>query len=163
MRQRRLPPPERDPSELLARFFRSRAGTLTSGVVMRRTVLSFALPVLLVNALPAIAQNSPSNSAPRAPVVVTDSTVPLTEARVDSSTVGPSRDGLRAGVHLATTARPNQPLMAPNQAGLGEARAMMIVGGAALIVGAVIGDTPGTVIMVGGAVIGLVGLYKYLQ
>ena len=40
---------------------------------------------------------------------------------------------------------------------------MMIVGGAALIVGAVIGDTPGTIIMVGGAVVGLVGLYQYLQ
>ena len=130
---------------------------------MRRTVLSLALPVLFVNAVPALAQDPTSSSAFRAPVVVTDSTIPLTEARVDSSSVGPSMDGLRAGVHSPTTARPNQPLMAPNQAGLGEARAMMIVGGAALIVGAVIGDTPGTLIMVGGAVVGLVGLYKYLQ
>ena len=40
---------------------------------------------------------------------------------------------------------------------------MMIVGVAGLIAGALIGDTPGTVIMVGGAVIGLVGLYDYLQ
>jgi hypothetical protein len=40
---------------------------------------------------------------------------------------------------------------------------MMIVGGAALIVGAVIGHTAGTLIMVGGAVVGLAGLYQYLQ
>ena len=40
---------------------------------------------------------------------------------------------------------------------------MMVVGVAALIAGAIIGDTPGTIIMVGGAVIGLVGLYSYLQ
>jgi hypothetical protein len=41
--------------------------------------------------------------------------------------------------------------------------AMMIVGGAAVLLGAIIGDTPGTVIMIGGAVIGLIGLYEYLQ
>ncbi len=44
-----------------------------------------------------------------------------------------------------------------------QSRAMMIVGGAALIVGAVIGGTPGTVVMVGGAVVGLFGLFDYLQ
>jgi len=41
--------------------------------------------------------------------------------------------------------------------------AMMVVGGTALLVGAIIGDTPGTIFMIGGAVIGLVGLYEYLQ
>lgn len=42
-------------------------------------------------------------------------------------------------------------------------RAMIIVGGVALVVGAIIGDTPGTIIMVGGAGVGLYGLYKYLE
>lgn len=41
--------------------------------------------------------------------------------------------------------------------------AMMIVGGAALIVGAVIGGQAGTIVMVGGSVLGLVGLWNYLQ
>jgi hypothetical protein len=41
--------------------------------------------------------------------------------------------------------------------------AMMIVGGAALIVGAVVGGKSGTIIMVGGGVLGLVGLWNYLQ
>lgn len=40
---------------------------------------------------------------------------------------------------------------------------LMILGGAALITGAIIGDTPGTIIMVGGAVVGLYGLYVYLD
>jgi len=48
-------------------------------------------------------------------------------------------------------------------AGLGQAQAMMIVGGAAILVGAIVGDSPGQIIMIGGAVVGLVGLYKYLQ
>ena len=40
---------------------------------------------------------------------------------------------------------------------------MMIVGGAALIAGGFIGGAAGTLIMVGGAVLGLYGLYDYLQ
>jgi hypothetical protein len=44
-----------------------------------------------------------------------------------------------------------------------QSRAMMIVGGGALLVGAIIGGDPGTVIMVGGVVVGLIGLYNYLQ
>jgi hypothetical protein len=39
----------------------------------------------------------------------------------------------------------------------------MIVGATALLVGAVIGDDAGTIIMVGGAVIGLWGLYNFLN
>ena len=71
--------------------------------------------------------------------------------------------GLRAGVHARETSRPDHVALAPSRVGLGQARAMMIVGAAALVAGAIIGDTPGTIIMVGGAVIGLVGLYDYLQ
>jgi len=40
--------------------------------------------------------------------------------------------------------------------------ALMIVGGAALIIGSVIGDDAGAMMMVGGGVLGLVGLYRYL-
>ena len=39
----------------------------------------------------------------------------------------------------------------------------MIVGGAAFIAGAVIGKDAGTIIMIGGAGIGIYGLYLYLQ
>ncbi len=41
--------------------------------------------------------------------------------------------------------------------------AMMIVGGAGLIVGALIGGQAGTIIMVGGGLVGLVGLWNYLK
>jgi hypothetical protein len=40
---------------------------------------------------------------------------------------------------------------------------MMVVGAAALVTGAIIGGDPGTIVMVGGAVIGLIGLWEYLQ
>lgn len=41
--------------------------------------------------------------------------------------------------------------------------AMMIVGGAALIVGAVVGGKAGTIVMIGGGILGLVGLWNYMQ
>ncbi len=39
---------------------------------------------------------------------------------------------------------------------------LMIFGGAALITGVIIGDKAGTIIAVGGAIVGLYGLYVYL-
>ena len=44
-----------------------------------------------------------------------------------------------------------------------QSTAMMIVGGAAFIAGALIDGDAGTIIMVGGAAVGLYGLYLYLQ
>ena len=41
--------------------------------------------------------------------------------------------------------------------------AMMIVGGAALVVGAIISGKVGTFIMVGGSVVGLIGLWNYAR
>jgi hypothetical protein len=57
------------------------------------------------------------------------------------------------------------PLAAPAAAtaGLGRAKAMMIVGGAGMVAGALIGDDTGQIIMVGGAIVGLYGLWLYLQ
>jgi hypothetical protein len=75
--------------------------------------------------------------------------------------VGPARDALTAGVRVSVPAGTAQPMAA--SAGLSQSQALMIVGGAAILVGAIVGDTAGDVFMVGGAVVGLYGLYKYLQ
>ena len=47
--------------------------------------------------------------------------------------------------------------------GLGKARALMIVGFSAVIVGLLIGEEPGAVIAIAGAAVGLYGLYHYLK
>jgi hypothetical protein len=52
---------------------------------------------------------------------------------------------------------------APKRAGYGQPFALMVVGGAAVLTGVIIGGDAGTIIAVGGAVAGLVGLYQYLQ
>ena len=86
----------------------------------------------------------------------------MTDARVTPQHVGPTRDALAVGVRplMSTTTAP-----APSRGGqgLGQPEAMMIVGGAAILVGAIVGGDPGDIFMIGGAIVGLFGLYKYLQ
>ena len=45
----------------------------------------------------------------------------------------------------------------------GQDVALMAVGVGAMIAGALIGGTPGTIIVIGGAAMGLFGLYHYLE
>jgi hypothetical protein len=135
---------------------------------MRMSTPVVLLSLLVVAAMPLRAQSSDAavNDSVR---VVADTTQRTTEsARAaspsSSTTSGASLTGLRSGVHVPQTARAATYSVAPGGAlGLGQSRAMMIVGAAALVTGAVIGGDAGTLIMVGGAVIGLVGLYNYLQ
>jgi hypothetical protein len=46
---------------------------------------------------------------------------------------------------------------------MGEPIAMMVVGGAALLAGLIVGGDAGTVIAVAGVIVGLYGLYQYLR
>ena len=52
---------------------------------------------------------------------------------------------------------------AASRHGTGQPEALMIVGGAAILVGILVGGGAGYAIAVGGAVVGLYGLYQYLQ
>jgi len=94
--------------------------------------------------------------APRAPAPALQLTTPTTVGPVLRSSAVAARTP-QPHVRLVPTAGP---LVATSKQ---QSRAMMIVGGAGLIVGAIIGGTPGTLVMVGGGVVGLVGLYDYLQ
>lgn len=87
----------------------------------------------------------------------------IVTAHASQAPLGASMTGLRSAPHLRENAGPLVISAAAKKANLGQAQALMIVGAAALITGAIIGDDPGTIIMVGGAVIGLYGLYQYLQ
>lgn len=53
--------------------------------------------------------------------------------------------------------------MAAARRPFGLSQTLMIVGGAAFVAGAIIGDDAGTVLMVAGAGVGLYGLYLYLH
>ena len=136
--------------------------------LMTRLVMTSFMFVL---ALPIHAQTTPA-AASAVDTNVNASTaafVPLAVPRTAVSDSGQTAIGsgardLRVAAHYSATRQSDSPaLVARQRAGLGQPMAMMVVGGTALLVGAIIGDTPGTIFMIGGAVIGLIGLYEYLQ
>ncbi len=108
---------------------------------------------------------SPSFVPSFAPADAAPLAAPTADRNAEGSSVaGAPLTGQRAGVHVRETNRPaNAATAAAAHANLGQSRAMMAVGVAGLIVGAIIGGTPGTIIMVGGGLVGLLGLYDYLQ
>jgi hypothetical protein len=76
---------------------------------------------------------------------------------------GPRLDVTATAVRKVTQGADSAASMQRRRQSAGKPVALMIVGGAAIVLGAVIGDAPGTLFMIGGAVALLVGLYQYLQ
>lgn len=72
---------------------------------------------------------------------------------------------MRAGVSASiATSVPAEPMPLQDRSmGNGTNVAMMIVGATALIVGLSVGGDGGQIIAVGGSVIGLIGLFRYLR
>jgi hypothetical protein len=115
-----------------------------------RTVLPAVLALGLVVAAPAGAQEASLVPSPVTSAAVEPSAAPA----------GPTMESATVGVRHqadAATAAPQR------RGGSAPGTALMIVGGAAILVGLVIGGSAGGAIAVGGAVAGLVGLYQYLQ
>jgi len=106
--------------------------------------------VLCLSARTALAQQS---LAPRTPPA---------DVAAPARSAGPTLDAARAGVSHQTSPELRM-TAAPRRAGYGQPVALMVVGGAALLTGLIIGGSAGTVIAVGGALVGLYGLYEYLQ
>jgi len=116
----------------------------------RRHVI-VALVALAGAAQPGRAQRVDTTPAPA------ESRAPVTRAAN-----GPTLDAGRVAARpLASTEARTAPAMAAQ--GMGPAAALMIVGFGALLVGAIIGGDAGTIFMVGGAIVGLAGLYQYLK
>ncbi|HEY2376881.1 MAG TPA: hypothetical protein VGH98_12960 [Gemmatimonadaceae bacterium] len=117
----------------------------------RAALLSLSVFALVLRAPASQAQSLTDTSFFNRPV----SSAPVAQ------NVGPTRAALSVAVQQSIP-----PLTSPSAAsgaGLTQSQALMIVGGAAILVGAIVGDTAGDVFMVGGAVVGLYGLYRYLQ
>ena len=135
---------------------------------------SVAAVLVLCFATPVVAQ-SPAGIAPKSdsaqPMVPMTRAQPRTElsAPVTPDTtaiapvhaLAPTREAAAVALRLRTESAAPLPLPAPGKNS--ENTALMIVGGAALIVGAVIGGDAGSIIMIGGAGIGLYGLWQYLR
>jgi hypothetical protein len=130
---------------------------------VRFTACTLAAASLVATSIGAQGSTAPLSNNPVIPPAAT--LLPAAQAVPVAVTLSlaPRADAVSAGVR-AKVMRP-EPAPAPG-AGRGDTarnKALMIVGGAALLVGAIIGNDAGTIIMVGGAVVGLYGLYKFLE
>ena len=114
-----------------------------------------AIATALTLVAPVMAQSTTSAGADQAPTT--------TSSWVTVSELGVGLTNWSAQSSLDSTAPTFTAPAFPGQARESQNVAMMIVGGAALVVGSVIGGDAGTLMMVGGGVVGLVGLYRYLQ
>ena len=97
---------------------------------------------------------SPTSGAEVSRVVVAETALPLVS-------LAPTRASVTAGIQLRTEGFAPTPTPSPGRNNGNTA--LMIVGGAALIVGSIIDGDAGTLIMVSGGVIGLYGLWQYLK
>ena len=75
---------------------------------------------------------------------------------------GPGIASARVAAHTISSTTNAPPPVIQNKKSNKNSLALMIVGGAALVIGAVIGNDAGTLVMLGGAGIGLYGLYMFL-
>jgi hypothetical protein len=127
--------------------------------LVRSSILMMALVAVAVVPMSALAQG------------VDTSTVSLTMQPVLTNMpsvgtglpVGPA--ALPVGVTRAMSMAPVMVPAASLSAGenVGKTRAMMGVGLAAIVIGIIAGGDIGTIFIVGGAVVGLIGLYRYMQ
>jgi hypothetical protein len=92
----------------------------------------------------ATGANAPDTTVSPTPATTTNAPVNATVARP-----------VRAQMDTAMVMVPREPSSRNT--------AMMIVGGAGLLAGAVVGGKGGTIIMIGGAGVGLLGLWNYLK
>jgi hypothetical protein len=115
--------------------------------------LAFTLGAALILAAPLRAQESATNAIPvvAAPAEVAAAPAPA----------GPTIQAASVAVRHQVSDAKAAPM--PSNQNQGQATALMIVGGAAVLTGLIIGSGAGYAISVGGAVVGLIGLYQYLQ
>jgi hypothetical protein len=126
---------------------------------------SFALVVLATSAvfLPS-SLNAQASAEGRdsSAVRIADVTVSPDRSSVDSlSAAGPRVSRVGATAPVAIRSGLALPQGSDAQVGAGSNVAMMGVG--AIVVGSLVGGDGGTIIAIGGGVIGLVGLYRYLR
>ena len=85
------------------------------------------------------------------------------DANVPAS-LGPTIEGAAVGVRATVADQSAHSALARIQEpNVGHSKALMIAGGAALVAGLLIGDDAGALLAVGGAVVGLYGLYLYVR
>lgn len=132
-----------------------------------KSTLSRLVMLAAIVAMPSVVMAQDVTSLTAAPVAVAPIVVsPVTAmpdavAPVVSVPVASGPVIVQAGVTRAAVA-PATNVVLQNTASRRDV-SWMIVGGAALVIGSMVGGDGGTIIMITGGVIGLLGLWRYLQ
>ena len=138
----------------------------------RTTLLALALAVAapLGAQSPALAAEAevPAAAAPLVAAPAATPATPAADAADARTAAGPSAELAPAALRLAPRAavsaeQEEAALQARARNGFSQSQVLMIVGGAALLTGLIIGDDVGDILAIGGAGVGLYGLYRYLQ
>jgi hypothetical protein len=130
------------------------------------THLTTAFAVLIAASAQLTAQGTPVTALSNDQAVPVAAAIPAVQPEVSvvsatPASFAPTVANSQVGVRMLA---PSAPVAyAPEHEHMRRSVAMMIVGGAILIVGAVVGGTPGTIIMIGGGTVGIIGLVRYLQ
>ena len=118
---------------------------------------------LCLAAAPAAAQQSLSPRTPSPDIAALTSAHAADSTTGSARVAGPTLDAARVAAAEPTSHELKLTTAAPRRAGSGQPVALMVVGGAALLTGLIISGDAGTVIAVSGALVGLYGLYQFLQ
>jgi hypothetical protein len=119
----------------------------------------------LISLAAAFAVMIPSTLAYSQALSPTPAPSSTTERAASDRNVGPTVAASAVGIRAPSAAKTgaNTTGAADSHMGAGQNVALMVVGGAAIIIGAIIGHTAGVLIAVAGAAIGLWGLYNFIQ
>lgn len=127
-----------------------------------RRILSFAAVLSVVLPAVATAQSAAMTSEPTPAVVAPVASAPSVASPAAESPRSVTVAGQQALADARLAAGRGVPGMAPGKS-FGQAEALMIVGGAAILGGILVGGNVGYVVSVVGLGVGLYGLYMYLR
>jgi len=127
--------------------------------------IATAFAVMLAASARLAAQSPPvtaaSNDQAASVVAVAVDQAPVNDVTTRPVSFAPTEENARVGVRAMKSPAPLP--LEPEDGHMRHSVALMIVGGTILIVGAVVGGQPGTIIMIGGGTVGVIGLIRYLQ
>lgn len=112
------------------------------------------LALAMLSSAPSLSAQAPTTMMQRAPMASASPTAPASLVPVGPriTSVGVQRADVAPGQMATFQGSPAR-----------RDFAWMVLGGATVIVGSIVGGDGGTIIMITGGVIGLVGLWRYLQ
>jgi hypothetical protein len=121
----------------------------------------------LMDSDPVATDQSVTSAADALPIIdqvpVPSPDEPAVPSPASATGLGPTLAAATAGVRVIVARDDRSTTAAAHKGGLSTDAILMIVGAAALLAGLLIGGGAGTAIAVAGAVVGLYGLYLYLQ